>query len=115
MTTLGWIAIACYAASVPVGFRYWFREFVNDFGVDEWGAVLGGIGVGLFFGALTAPAIATWRIFRSVAGDRSPKRLGLILAGETREEKAERLERERIEREEYIARLERELGIGEPA
>lgn len=105
------LAATVYAIGYLVALRPIFRWAINDvrWGDQEldWGDVFEA-------GVMTIGACWGWPVIgvclvirRSVDPDAFVRRVG----GESKEAKARRLEKERRERERYIADLERQLGI----
>jgi hypothetical protein len=110
MTTLGWMVLALYGGSVIHTWRWFMREELPPM-TDEWADVALSIVVGFMCALCFGPIIMGWHTFLYCMRDVDPKKVYRALAGESSEQKSKRLKREARERSEYIASLERELGI----
>ena len=103
---LGWLAF------VRPTFR-WFRDDPTSGSVDT--VDLGFITFFSLVIPLFWPLIAVGLTFKFLVSgaERDPMVIARKMGGESKEQRANRLERERADRERYIAKLERELGIGQ--
>lgn len=95
-----------------VGWRPVFREWAKDFSPMDFGDLCMGVLVAIV-GSVMGPfmLVGSMDIWRRGGGDS----IGRVLAGESRADKRKRRERELQEREARVARLERQLGIGNDA
>lgn len=105
----GWLAAGLIATGL---WRLSFRALVNiltppidgdDFAGCLLMATIGFLGIG--------PGVLVVGLIKRAAGTRDWGELAVLIAGETREQKLARREREVREREDYIRRMERELKL----
>lgn len=109
-----WIWLVPYVIGYAFSFRPLFRRMYSGGRYYTAGdLVFELILCALFNGGW--PVIVGWWGFEHVVsgGTRDAATIAKRIAGESRQEKLERLEQEKKDRERYIASLERELKIGE--
>lgn len=117
---IGTIATVIYAMGGIWGFRHTLRGFVayNEREYPRLGFDTTDLIFGVFFaliGGAVWPLVAVRAgLLRTMPG-HDPKAVARALAGEGREAKRARREKELAEREEHVARLEKDLGIGQDA
>jgi hypothetical protein len=121
----GVVLAAVWGLGAIAMFRPVFRGLVNErFGLaasklskrwitPDWTEVVVSLCLAFTICAVFWPAAAAFFLLRPVCARHDPSLFARRLAGETAEQKLERMERERERREEHIGRLERELGIGQ--
>lgn len=114
-----WFYIGAWLVGTIGTFRFTFRYFLDDVVGDkeaDWtdvgfGVGLGGICALAFWPFIIAVAVVKATVVNTICkGDAEAFRRAI--GGESRERKLRRLESEKIERQEHIDRLERELEIG---
>jgi hypothetical protein len=96
-----------------LAWRLWFRQFYSACAPLDLEALVLGLMVATLMGSVCSVLAWPYLMFRLVdarSGDTAD-RIGRVLAGESREDKLERREREVLEREDRIAELERELRV----
>jgi len=117
MTT--WFIVPPLVILSLVGWRLTFRFLLDEvtFGKPDTEDIVMAIFIATlclwFIDAAVAIGVALWWVGSRIAHHPSPAQVARFLGGESRADKRRRLEHEREEREAYIARLERELHIGE--
>jgi hypothetical protein len=113
VSPLGWIAVVYMGTGYLLAWRLVFQQFYSGFAPLHLVNLVLGILVTTWFAAIVWVLAWPYLMFRLVdarSGDTAD-RIGRVLAGESREDKLERREREVLEREERIAELERELQV----
>lgn len=102
-----------FAVGYIIMWRPTFRYILDDIGIaDDPGLLLMVILLASLFNVFW-PAIMGYQaiVWVLAGGNRDPAVIARKIAGESREQKIERLQIERQERERYIAKLEKEVGI----
>lgn len=104
--------LAVYVVGYVACFRLAVRGMAKDLGgADDWVDVVMFTMGGLFTAILWPLGIPVVIAYKMAKGD--PQHAMRVLAGESRADKARRIERERDDLREKVRRLERELRIGE--
>jgi hypothetical protein len=111
MSALTWLTIGvwatCFIPALRIIMRF-FAPLMEDGPAD----FVFNLVICAYLTAVGAPLIVAWKCFEHVTQGSDWPAITRSIAGESRKEKAARLERLRVEREAYIERLERELEIG---
>jgi len=110
---IGWIILGVWVLGALLTFRPVARGLIHDIAGPydfDWEVVISGSLMALLVCAFAWPCAVSYFALRRMALN-DPERAARILAGESRDAKVRRLERERAEREQRIRDLERELGI----
>jgi hypothetical protein len=104
--------LAAYGIGYVCSWRRLLRWFIEEEPVEDAGDFVLVLFVTTAITVLWPP-VALWLFAKWLltGGSRDPAVIARKIAGESRNEKEKRLERERIEREQYITKLEQELEI----
>lgn len=114
MTTWGTAAVIGWGVCALAVFRPLFRGLMCDHR-NDWGDVSFGLVISAIVAGMGGPLVILFFALRRAVAPHDPDEFIRRIGGESSEQKSERLESERKDRERYIERLERELGIGDPA
>lgn len=111
----GWIIAGVWTVGTLGAFRPLTRAMFgmddDEFWHDEWMLVFMVPLAGLLMAALIWPLALAFFTLRMALND-NPETVARVIMGEGRAAKVKRLEREKMEHEAHIRRLEAELGIG---
>lgn len=108
----GWIIFGAWMLGAVLTFRPTARAVIGEtHGGYDWEDVVFGALIGTLLVLCCWPLVGLYFALRRSTGNDASRAARLVF-GESRAEKDQRLEREKIERERYIRELERQCGIG---
>ena len=108
----GLIFVIAWFACAALTFRPMFRSALPRLDAPDWGDVAAAAFTGGLVALVCGPIIVARTLFMGSVGRKmSAAQFARVIGGESKAQKEKRLANEAREREAYIKRLEREVGL----